>query len=1378
MSNNPLQKSGFIRFSDIMKEKEWLGSEGKTMTALVEQNDRLSPNLVLNLYNPTVMTSRISTKPYSISSWFGYNHALGENMTILDGTITGGNMKSMVKTRYITGSGGFYSQHYSNISGLFTACTSTDADSISQGNTALSAYNTYEVTERSTGQAGNYMVSIQRPYLEIDLTGINPNRRIANAELTLTGLTNTYSACRMILVNYEETTWSTGGFYWRHVISDPVMFTMGDQTFTLNAYGVALINAAIASADKNLRLGLITYDWDYTWEPYIGQNLISGDNQTFNTIGNWQGEYNVTLEVVTTNINRSLEGRKALHVNKASVSELLRFSLNSSYFSFTPSNGVDYYTHCCYRFDNFSSPFYTFTSETSLMGSILGNTSAPVNPYLIKPQDPSLTSTNWFRAGWNNRIDNKAYPGQNTLGFKIGSLDNNSISDFYLIDLRIVPILFSKTWGAKYNNPRLKYYYAGLPGSVSTGLVSNISASGATVAVTINTDGYTNILASGICWNTTGSPTIANSKTTDGNTSVSSFNASMSGLSLGTTYYIRSYVTTEVGTTYGAQTSVTTLGLPTVTTQAATGVSYTTATFNGTASVDGGQGITDRGFVYKAGGEPAISDNKTSASSPTGTGSFTLAKTGLSSGVTYYVRSYATNASGTQLSSASVSFTTLLNLPTVTFSTPTTYEPQATYVTLNGEATQDGGSTITDRGFVYKAGSNPTASDNKTSATTPTGTGSFSKTISGLTPNTTYYFASYATNANGTSLSGTFGSFTTAIGVPVVNSTTTATNIGQNSATSGGYISTDNSFPITERGICWNTTGNPTISGSKATSGTGTGTFSVSMTGLTLGTTYYVRCYGINSAGVGYAGQVTFTTLGATIPLVSSTTAVSNISQTAATSGGNVSSDGGSAITERGICWSNGAGPTIANSKATASGTIGTFGANLAGLSASTTYYVRAYAINALGTAYGDQVSFTTAAQLYAPTITSTTSVTNIAQTTATSGGNVSSDGGATITERGICWATSQNPTTSGAKQTASGTTGSFSANLAGLSASTTYYVRAYAINSEGTSYATQVSFSTAANISLPAVSTTTPGQVTYNSFWVGCYVSADGGATVTERGYVMNTSGSPTTGSYTHRGYNGSGTGYCDIYVSGLSPNTTYYVRGYAINSAGTAYGSQLSFTTGSAPVTPTVYTDSPATNIGPNGATVSGGVSSDGGASVTERGICYNTSGSPTTSNSVVTSGTGTGTFSVSLSGLSQSTTYYARAYAINSAGTAYGTQISFTTSGEASLPTVVTQGPDAWSSINSWPKATIIWPWCQVSSDGGATVTERGVVWGWTNNPTTSNFKATAASGGTGTYECSANVFNGETFYYRAYAINAIGTAYGNCYQITLQENFWDM
>jgi hypothetical protein len=90
-----------------------------------------------------------------------------------------------------------------------------------------------------------------------------------------------------------------------------------------------------------------------------------------------------------------------------------------------------------------------------------------------------------------------------------------------------------------------------------------------------------------------------------------------------------------------------------------------------------------------------------------------------------------------------------------------------------------------------------------------------------------------------------------------------------------------------------------------------------------------------------------------------------------------------------------------------------------------------------------------------------TTAASNITQTTAASGGNVTDDGGATVSEKGICWAISQNPTTSNNKISGGSGTGSFTSNITGLTSATTYYVRAYAINSAGTAYGNQVSFTT-----------------------------------------------------------------------------------------------------------------------------------------------------------------------------------------------------------------------------------------------------------------------------------------------------------------------------
>ena len=107
-----------------------------------------------------------------------------------------------------------------------------------------------------------------------------------------------------------------------------------------------------------------------------------------------------------------------------------------------------------------------------------------------------------------------------------------------------------------------------------------------------------------------------------------------------------------------------------------------------------------------------------------------------------------------------------------------------------------------------------------------------------------------------------------------------------------------------------------------------------------------------------YFGTITVVTP-ATAPTVT-TTAISNIDKTTATGGGNVTADGGATITARGICWSTSQNPTVDGNHTTDGTGTGSFTSSMTGLAANTTYYVRAYATNSAGTAYGDEVSFTT----------------------------------------------------------------------------------------------------------------------------------------------------------------------------------------------------------------------------------------------------------------------------------------------------------------------------------------------------------------------------------------------------------------------------------
>ena len=305
------------------------------------------------------------------------------------------------------------------------------------------------------------------------------------------------------------------------------------------------------------------------------------------------------------------------------------------------------------------------------------------------------------------------------------------------------------------------------------------------------------------------------------------------------------------------------------------------------------------------------------------------------------------------------------------------------------------------------------------------------------------------------------------------------------------------------------------------------------------------------------------------------TNSASDITATTATLGGNITDEGKPAYTERGVCLSSiNQEPTIDDVKLSTDGTgTGKFNVFVINFTANTTYYARAYAINKAGTAYGDIISFTTLVATSQPVLT-TASASNITATTATLGGNITNVGVPAYTERGVCYSTSQNPTTANNKTQVTGSgTGSFSANVSSLTANTTYYVRAYAINPQRTTYGTQVSFTTLAI--MPVLTTAAAINITATTATLGGNITNAGTPAYTERGVCYSTSQNPTTAN-NKTPVTGSGTGSFIANVSGLAANTTYYVRAYAINSAGTAYGAaQVSFTTNNFPTLSEAWRD-----------------------------------------------------------------------------------------------------------------------------------------------------------------------------------------------------------
>ncbi|MDD4970576.1 MAG: hypothetical protein PHT07_14210 [Paludibacter sp.] len=192
--------------------------------------------------------------------------------------------------------------------------------------------------------------------------------------------------------------------------------------------------------------------------------------------------------------------------------------------------------------------------------------------------------------------------------------------------------------------------------------------------------------------------------------------------------------------------------------------------------------------------------------------------------------------------------------------------------------------------------------------------------------------------------------------LPVV-STLAVTSISYTTALSGYTISSLGGTSILEKGICWSTTANPVTSDNKIVSSTVTSTSSLNLTGLNAGSIIYIRAFATNAGGTAYGNQVTFSTLSYTLPVVETTSASYNYSTNKATCVGKVSSNGGcGTLLERGVCWSTTKNPTIIDSKYPNGFSIGSFYAFMSNLNLNSTYYVRAYATNCIGTAYGAQL--------------------------------------------------------------------------------------------------------------------------------------------------------------------------------------------------------------------------------------------------------------------------------------------------------------------------------------------------------------------------------------------------------------------------------------
>ena len=836
-----------------------------------------------------------------------------------------------------------------------------------------------------------------------------------------------------------------------------------------------------------------------------------------------------------------------------------------------------------------------------------------------------------------------------------------------------------------------------------------------------------------------------------------------------TQYYLRPYVKDGDYLSYGEVVPFYIPAVAKVSTFDAEAVTASGATLSGEVTDECGSAVTERGFAWIEGDAvPTIEDSHMAAGS--GLGAMTATVEGLDPNKKYTFRAYATNASGTAYGEAKV-FTTLVALPSLAASTVSNIT--STSATFNGVLANNGGESVSEVGFYYSTEKevNPenaekvsleystyqksakelsantlySAMQSAQAAASDEGE-AFSIDVYSLGIKTKYYVKSYAVNSAGVAY-GSVVNFETAGEIATIK-TVGSSEVTTSSVVLSANITTDNGEKITERGFVWmEGTGNPTTDSNKLKVSGEVGEYTATLEGLDPNKKYSFRAYAINAEGTAYGDVMSFTTKVA-LPALSSVV-ISSITSTSATISSKVANHGGETVVEVGFYYSTDESLNLETAtKVSLPYSADSFSADIADLLVNTKYYVKSFAKNSAGIEYSELETFTTSISF--PSV-KTVGSSDITSTSALLSGIVVSDNGASITERGFVWLHGTGtPTTDSFKLKVDGEVGEYSTTLEGLDPNQKYSFRAYAINSKGTAYGEIMTFSTV--VDLPVLSTVDVADITATSAIVTADVKDKGGESIAEVGFYYSTEETVDIESSVKVKKNYTGNAF-SASLDELQIFADYYVKAYAVNSAGVAYSDVVSFKTlASTPVVNTVG----ASEITPTSAVLSGTVATDNGAAITERGFVYlKGAEAPTTSsNKVKVEGT-LGDFTASLADLEPNQKYSYRAYAINAKGASYGDIMNFSTS--VSLPALSAMKV---SSITT-TSATFT---CTVTNHGGETVSEVGFYYSKEESVEAETAQKISEVYSSDAFTLKADDLEiGQNYYVKAYAKNSVGEAY---------------
>jgi hypothetical protein len=299
--------------------------------------------------------------------------------------------------------------------------------------------------------------------------------------------------------------------------------------------------------------------------------------------------------------------------------------------------------------------------------------------------------------------------------------------------------------------------------------------------------------------------------------------------------------------------------------------------------------------------------------------------------------------------------------------------------------------------------------------------------------------------------------------------------------------------------------------------------------------------------------------------------------------------------------------------------------------------------------------------ELQNPPTVITKGASNITLQNATINGEVTDEGFSATTERGFVMSDKKsNPSVSDSKIQAGYGKGGYSYASEKLAVNTKYYYKAYATNIKGTAYG-EVQIFTTADYNLASLTTDVPKSVGYTTVNLGGIIINDGGGFISERGFVIGTNPTPTVLDLKLTALS-TGIGAFSLFVSTLKESTKYYVRSYALNEKGISYGNTHYFTTADFTL-PSVITEK-ALLFTYNAVKLEGAVTNDGGTKIVESGICYGLNSNPKVSDFKVLSSIHIGSFVLDVIDLRENTTYYFRAFAMNSKGLTYGNELFINT------------------------------------------------------------------------------------------------------------------